>query len=79
MYTGLEAVYLHLDFSKGDKVGCINYRGTSFIDITPKIPTAMLVNRFLYAYNSRTRPKQERFRSKIGYSDIQMKTNSEAH
>jgi hypothetical protein len=54
---------------KGDITKCENYRGISLIDITAKLLTAILLNRFVAVRDARTRTNQGGFRRGRGCVD----------
>ncbi len=56
-----EAVLLPL-FKKGDKRTCSNYRGISLINVDAKVFGVILLKRFQYERDQRTRPNQSGFR-----------------
>ncbi len=63
-----EAVLLPL-FKKGDKRICSNYRGISLIDAAAKVYGIILVKRFQFERDQRTRPNQSGFRPGRGCTD----------
>ncbi len=63
-----EAVLLPL-FKKGDKRICSNYRDISLIDVAAKVFGVILLKRFQYERDQRTRPNQSGVRPGRGCTD----------
>ena len=63
-----EAVLLPVH-KKGDRKQCSNYRGISLIDVSAKVFTIALLNRFSQPRDRRVRPNQSGFRPGRGCTD----------